>query len=479
MSLREKISSGSSGLALPRIARRKLAQRAARTGLRSTESLGAFIPRITPIYATPTHLAPLTQELERAEGGRVRLCFSVPPRHGKSETLLHYLAWLLHRNPRLQLLYVTHTQTFAARQSKSVKRLAREAGVELLDGSNRADEWDTTSGGGLVARGVDGEITGRGFDVIVVDDPIKSTSVAESALQRDGMADWFTRDCFSRLTPTGSIIVVHTRWHVDDLSGRLTSQLGFTHLNLPAIDDDGNALWPDGGWTVDVLDERRHTVGEYGWASLYQGAPRPKGGTVFQPASFYRADQLPAKGYRVAHGIDLAYSSRTHADYSVCWTMLVEGGTYYVVDVKRQQVQAPEFAATLRTQQGRWPARMRWYGSTTEVGAGQLLEKLGGLSINAMLAKADKFTRAQPLAAAWNDGRILLPAGDDDSQPEWVQAVVSEFADFTGVHDKHDDIVDAAAACFDELAISGPLVPRQDHGPALSRWDGFESSRGF
>lgn len=479
------------------------------------KSLGKFIPALSGAqgYREPAHLHALLGELEGLYNGRRRLCVSVPPRHGKSETLLHWIAWLLLRFPTARILYVTHTATFATKQSKAARKLAKAAGVRLSDESNRADEWETEAGGGLVARGIDGDITGRGFDVIVVDDPFKNRQAAESALQREQIYTSFTQDIYTRLTPKGSVVVVHTRWHVTDLIGRLVKEKGFQLLNLRAIASndngrpdndnwrdpraDGDALWPEGGWTVEVLEERRRILGEYGWWSLFQGEPRPRGGAVFEAPTYY--DALPDGAYRVGYGTDLAFSKRTSRDYSVCieiWRVDREGldakgqpllPLFYVIDVQRKQVKAPEFALTLRSKVRRNPGPMRWYGYGPELGTADFIQQLVP-ELELVSKPDDKFGRAQPVAAAWNDGRVLVPSArllgleDGEEMPDvWLQ-FLGEIADFTGVNDVHDDQVDALAAGHDVLDQASEFHdPNSDGGASGggSRWDGYGGGRGF
>jgi predicted phage terminase large subunit-like protein len=453
-------------------AERRRLPTAVSTELRA-KSLGPFIPRLSPDYAEPRHLSPLLFEFERLVDGKVRICVSVPPRHGKSETLLHGIAWLLLRDPKRKILYVTHTATFAIKQSKAARRLARIAGVQISDESNRADEWETTAGGGLTARGIDGDITGRGFDLVICDDPVKGVKAAESSKLRAQLFQWFTSDVTTRLTPKGSVIVVHTRWHVDDLSGRLIKEKGYRRLNIravavghdenePANDnwvdprEEGEALWPEGGWDRATLDERRADVGEYTWWALFQGEPRPRGGNVFGEANFY--DELPKTAYRVGFGIDLAYTAKTHADYSVCveiWreeTQNPKRPKFYIVEVLRKQVDAPSFTLTLKAKHTERPnAKMRWYASGTEKGSGDFIKKQG-IPLQVIAATADKFVRAQPLAAAWNAGDVLIPNTEKFPAAEkWVVAFLDEFQEFTGVNDVNDDQIDAAAAGHDVL----------------------------
>lgn len=399
----------------------------------------------------------------------MRIWCTVPPRHGKSETLLHGIAWALQGNPKLPILYATHTATFAAKQSRRARRLAAQVGAGPAEGANRADEWETTAGGGLVARGVGGEVTGRGFGLIVVDDPLKGREAAESAVQRQAIWEWLCADIFSRATPGGSILVVHTRWHPDDPIGHLVRE-GWPGIMLRAIAEpgderpEGTPLWPAGGWTEQVLGERRAEVGAYNWASLYQGRPRPRGGTVFGEPHW--CDALPTHGYACGYGADLAYTAKTSADWSVCVRLLRVGDTYYVADVRRKQVDAPGFTIILRAMVGEVPGRILWHCSGTERGAADFIHR-SVPQLQAVQVKADKFTRAQAVAAAWNAGKILLPRG-----ASWSDTFIGEVCSFTGVSDDHDDQVDALASAHTGLQqrVGGGFRELQRISGEMPQW---------
>src|SRR5688500_16480869 len=148
----------------------------------------------------------------------------------------------------------------------------------------------------------------------------------------------------TRVEPGGSVFVCQTRWHPDDLSGVLIKR-GWPYVKLPALDEAGTALWPE-RWPADALQKRREEVGPYVWASLYQGEPRPRGGAVFGDAWGY--EKLPAQGYRVGIGLDLAFTKKTASDYSVLVVMLHHAGFFYVVDVVRAQTRAPDFTEVVR-----------------------------------------------------------------------------------------------------------------------------------
>src|SRR5690606_18685649 len=192
-------------------------------------------------------------------------------------------------------------------KSRTARRLAVDAGVSLADDAKTVSEWRTPEGGGLLATGVGGPLTGQGITGLgIIDDPLKNRLEAESALMRDRIWEWFTDVSASRLDPGASAIVVATRWHSDDLSGRLIAD-GWEYVNLPAINDDGQALWPE-RYDLERLREIEKQVGAYTWASLYQGQPVPRGGAVFDGVTTY--DALPEGPYRAAVGFDARSEER-------------------------------------------------------------------------------------------------------------------------------------------------------------------------
>lgn len=403
----------------------------------------ALIARVSPHLDAPHHLAPYAAALERVgRGEAVRMVFSAPPQHGKTVLTVHALVWLVQRHPTKRFAYVTYAQKRADSVSRQFKRLADRAGLAL---EGNLGQWLTAAGGQLLFRGVEGSLTGEPIDgMLVIDDPIRGREEAESVVMREKVWDFWTDEAYPRCHPGSSQIVMATRWHVDDLSGRLIAA-GADHLNLPAISDAGDALWP-ARRPLAWLREREAAMGAYSFAALYQGAPRPRGGAVFGPPTFVPAAAVPTRGLRVAIGADFAYSSRTYADYSVAVVIGADGaGRYYLLDVVRRQVEAPTFAADLKRLSAAWPgAPITAFIGGTEKGVVDFM-RTQGVRVSALPATADKFTRAQDVAAVWNrsPGAVLVPQG-----APWSADFVAEICSFTGVGDKHDDQVDALAGAF-------------------------------
>jgi predicted phage terminase large subunit-like protein len=409
-----------------------------------------YIPALTPRFRAPLHLAPFIELLERTEREPVHAVVSVPPRHMKTESVKHALARRLRKSPHSRIAYVTYAATAAQKKSREIRQLFERAGGRIVESANTLADWRTTDtgtdDGGVWATSVGGPITGEGFDLIIVDDAVKSRAMAESGVEREKQIDWYRDTLSTREEPGASMIVIGARWTPGDLAGHLLTD-GWEHVNLPAINERGEALCPD-RYPVAALERIKETLGAYGWASLYMGQPFTRGGRVFGDTNFY--DALPL-GLKIKIGIDLAYSSKTHADRSVAVVLGESGGLFYVLDVLRVQVEAPEFIRQLKLLQRQYAgASLSGYFGGTEKGVLDVMRTLG-LDVQVRFAVQDKFTRCQPVAAAWNARRVLLPR-----QAPWLDAFVSELVAFTGVRDSHDDQIDALAGAFDSQTRSVP-----------------------
>jgi hypothetical protein len=392
-----------------------------------------------------------------------------PPRHAKTETLLHFMPWMLKDFPDKRIGYLSYNERIAHRKSRVGRDLAKAAGVRLS--TTAVSAWLTPERGGCYATGVGGTLTGEGLDVVLIDDPHKDRASAESGVVRESTIEWFTDTVFSRLQPGGSVIVNMQRWHPGDLAGWLLKEKGWRYICLPAIREDSNgvehALWPD-FMSLAELQLRRRTVGPYGWESQYQGAPRPRGGSLFGDPTLYT--ELPFQ-YREAWGIDLAYTEKTAGDWSVLLRLLEwhEGEAppmYYVAHVRREQVRAPVFKQIVRQEMGHklW-MRPRWYATGPELGAADFFGEPDGpdkpgIPLNVLAPIGDHFVRAQPVAAAWNEGRVLVPA--DSERYPWAGQFIEEVLNFSGIQDTHDDDIDALAAGFDELYVPWAGAPGEE-----------------
>jgi predicted phage terminase large subunit-like protein len=438
------------------------------------ESLRAFIARVAPHHPPPRHLEPLITLIERARWERIRACVSMPPRHAKTITILRAIAWWLMLTPADTCAYTSYSDRQAWSKSRIARGLAQQAGVRMGDSETMA-EWRTSKGGGMLATGAGGGLTGQGVSgLMVVDDPYKLREEAESPVIREKVWDWFTDVVDSRLEGA-SVLVVHTRWVQDDLIGRLAGDHGWEHVNLAALAEHGDplgrslgeALWPD-RFPVEEL-QRKKSLNAYSFASLYQGAPRPRGATVFKEPHYYPATSFDLTGCRIVLYADPAASAKTTADHSVVLALAVKGyGAEmrgWILDVYRRQVTIPQFVRDLmdfQARHGNGVANVESVGAFKAVA--QMLREIDpNVMVKEVTPLGDKFQRAQPAASAWNDGRILVP-----NEAPWLKAFLAEMATFTGVNDPHDDQVDCLDGAWNE-ADSEILYIRRDKPTLLRR----------
>ncbi len=418
-------------------------------------------------------------------GRQKRLMLFMPPRHGKSEMVtIRYAAWRLLHDPSLRIVIASYSQKLATRFSRRVRSIYTDTPYVEPDESElvvtAVDEWETRSGGGVKAVGVGAGITGFGADLIIIDDPVKGRAEAESKNQRDTAWEWFTDDLTTRLDADGAVILIQTRWHEDDLAGRLLSKgakvksegakvkskklkgkmteiagskpckgndHGWKVISLPALaheDEPGKrkALCPE-RFPVKELLKRRDQMGSYSFAALYQQAPMPAGGGLFKRDWFSRIVPAAPAGLRWFRGYDLAVSTRTSADYTASFRVAVDKrtGDLYIADGVRARMEFPEQRKFI-------VGRIR-DESDTEHGIEEALhgqafvqelwrdERLGRSVFRGVRVTTDKYTRALTWANRAEAGKVVLVRGP------WIDQFLDEVTHFP--NSAHDDQVDAVS----------------------------------
>ena len=411
-------------------------------------------------YSAPWHLGEYLDLMSVLHGGKLRICVSCPPQHGKTTLVLYAIVWTLLSNPQLRFAYASHGQLFSDEQS----RIMRELYIQCAGkGSIKADfntikQWKTNEGGGLISVSHESSLIGRRVDVLVCDDLIKDSDMAESPEQREHVWRWLHGVAMQRLWVGGSIIVIGSRWHFDDPSGRLIAK-GFRELNMMAIREDEHgiehALWPDVK-PISWLDTLRSPnsidfIGLHEWNAAYQGKPIPRTGAMFGPPRY--VDAIPDGAHVVGIGVDIATSANSNADFSTAVVLWELDCVYYVGDVRRVQQSMTEVKAMLRDVQTTYPgARMVTYTSGPEKGVLNLLFD-DGIPIERLPARHSKWTRSQRCALAWKTGRIVVLSGQ-----RWSTKFAREVEFFTGNEGAIDDQVDALVSIFDLLEASGPVA---------------------
>jgi predicted phage terminase large subunit-like protein len=449
--------------------------------LHGAESILDWIPLLSPTYEKPRHIKQLLEVIWRMQYEPVYAWCSVPPRFSKTESIMHSVVWRLMQDPTCEIAYCTYEADLAYSKSRKMRELAEKSGVQLKRGSTGVKEWWTVQGGRVICTSVGGPITGKGCKWLIIDDSLKNREEAESPVIRKKQWDWFTSTALSRVEPGGSVLVNATRWHDDDLIGRIIAEFcnrvnsdpdlpNWIGIHMPAIFEDQDpvtgliterSLWPS-RWSVPELRRKRRLVGEYDWASLYQGQPRPKGGRLFKAATRYQFPMITEANtpYKIIIGADPAATEKTSSDYSCAVVMAVSGEFNTldfrgdILEVYRKQVEIPEFVARLRDLAVKWGAPIAVESVAGFKAVPQMLRNLDKrLHVIDSPALGDKFTRALPVSAAWNDRRIRVPGEGD-----WIQDFLNEVEKFTGVKDAHDDQVDALAHAYNCAQMIMPQV---------------------
>jgi len=306
---------------------------------RAREHLIDFLIATNLKYEPNWHHEIIAKELEHIEtfGDRdykVLLVF-VPPRHGKSELCsIGFPAWYLGRNPDKEIITVSYSAELAQDfGSKTRTIVGCEAYPHIFDVTLKEDEqakakWKTNRGGSYTSVGVGGAITGRGANCLLFDDPIKNREEAESEVYRERVWQFFTSTAFTRLEPKGVVVVILTRWHVDDLAGRILKNPQLSGrckiIHFPAIAtekeikrEEGEALWP-GRFNLKALEEIKNTVGPYDWNALYQGSPVLTEKQEFKPVWWRKITQIEVDAMNTRNflTIDTAISKKSQADYT-------------------------------------------------------------------------------------------------------------------------------------------------------------------
>jgi len=455
-------------------------------------NLLAFVMRYEPTYlAGWVHKVICRELMEFSEqvvrGEAPRLMITMPPRHGKSMLASQYWpAWHLGNHPSHEFINTSYAQSLQMDFSRKIQELVKEDDYHLLFGNlgvtkkNEAIErWSLydfdkgkRTGGGVLAAGVGGPITGRGAHIFLIDDPVKNREEAESTTIRETAKSWYSSTAYTRLAPGAGIVVIQTRWHDDDLSGHLLSEMREAEKEMAA---DPNNEWPEDAdrWkTIDfpaiaTFDEKYRATGEalHGerydikalrktkrtlaprdWAALYQQNPQVEEGAYFQKKYFKMYKDLPPYLDIYCAG-DLAISKKEHADWSVFYVVgKDQNDNLYFLEEYRGRWDANEIVDRIFEIHKKWKPRK--FG----LEKGQISLTLDGfikhrkreegildLHIDELPpGKQDKELRARTIQGLMSLGQVWWPEG-----ALWVDEAINEFLRFpSGVK---DDRVDAAA----------------------------------
>jgi len=470
--------------------------------------LSAFIERCTPEFKSGWHVDEICACVERIEmeitngtGYGSRQIVEAPPRHGKSQIISRAAPlWYLGRHPAHEVIVATYNQELADDLGRWAKNALEDPSIKsvfpklkLRSDSRAANRMQTTKGGGIRYVGVGSGLTGRGGHLIVCDDPIKDAEDADSEAMSRRLWDWYTAVLRTRLAPSGGMVVLHTRWRVNDLIGRLLTASEenkkgdqWRRMTLPAVWDREAEECPFGRklgdpldpvrWPVQALEQLRETMPERDWLAMYQQRPMLEEGNIFKVNDFnlYEPGKVP-KGMYWYVSTDLSSSTKTSADKSVIWPFGVDdtGKIWWSPDFYHGRQASDENVEVMF----RYMKRVDAAGLIIE--GGQMWKTMEPF-INRYMRDnrqfvqvinpqptQDKYARSRSAHAMMSTGMMVFP-----NTRKIREDVIPQFLVFTGKNDDSDDLVDTVAwagLCLDKLMLPVPGSAPDDPDALLDR----------
>jgi predicted phage terminase large subunit-like protein len=447
-------------------------------------------------YSAAKHHEVICAALEEVEAGRIqRLIITMPPRHGKSELASRrFPAWFLGKDPYRHMIFATYNDEFAGDFGRHVRDTMKSdifkqafPLCKLKAGSQASDRIQTEEGGIAVFVGRGGSLTGRGADLLVIDDPIKDREEADSKTLRDKLWSWFTDVAMTRLMTAGArVVIIMTRWHEDDLVGRLIDPKNSYYvpeeaanwkvLSLPAIavNDDpmgrkpGEALWPE-RFDMEFLNQAKR-LNPKGFSALYQGSPSPDDGDYFKREwlKFYVPSELP-RNLRFYVASDHAVSTDQERDATCLLPVGVddEDNIWILPDVWWRRADTETVVEGMIDLMRRRNPLMWWAESghiTKSIGPflrKRMSERQIYCAIDEVVPTKDKQTRAQSIRARMSMGKVYFPRF-----ATWWADAQDEILKFPS--SSHDDFIDALAHIgmgLDKQVRAGGAVVKVDNVP--------------
>ena len=455
-----------------------------------------FVKAMWPTFIAGRHHAKMAEAFERvAEGTCKRLIINMPPRHTKSEFASYLLpAWFLGRFPHKKVIQCSHTAELAVGFGRKVRNLVDTEAYQkvfpdlvLSADSKAAGRWNTSKGGDYFAIGVGGAVTGKGADLLIIDDP---HSEQEAALAEsnpdiyDKTYEWYTSGPRQRLQPGGAIVIVMTRWSQRDLTAKVikaAAQRGgdeWEVIEFPAILPSGNPLWPE-FWSLDELSALKTELPNSKWMAQYQQNPTGDQSAIVKREWWQIWDRsTPPKCEFVLQTWDTAFEKTNRADYSACTTWGVfyhpddsgqDQANLILLNAFRERMEFPELKRTVLDEYREWEPD----GLLIEKKASgaPLIYELRSMGVPVQeftpTRGNDKISRLNAVADLFASGRVWAP------DAHWAEEVIDEVASFPG--SEHDDYVDTVSMALMRFRKGGYITTNLDEPDEIQY---FKSNRG-
>jgi len=437
----------------------------------------SFVKQIWPEFIEGEHHKIIADKFNKLASGEIkRLIVNMPPRHTKSEfasTLLP--AWMIGNTPKLKIIQTTHTGELAVRFGRKAKTLIDSPEYQdifktrLREDSQAAGRWETAQGGEYFAAGVGGAITGRGADLLIIDDPhSEQDAMNMSALER--AYEWYTSGPRQRLQPGGKIVCVMTRWNTKDLTGVLLKNQSepksdqWDLVEFPAIMPSGKPVWP-GYWKLDELESVKASLSVGKWNAQWMQNPTSEEGAIIKREwwQHWDKDELPALDH-VIQSYDTAFMKKETADYSAIttWGIFRENEDsapqMILLDAMKERLEFPELRRVAKEQYDYWqPETVLVEAKASGLPLTYELRNMGIPVVNYTPSRGnDKHTRVNSVAPLFESGKIWAP-----TDKQFAQEVMEECAAFP--YGDHDDLVDSMTQAVMRFRQGGLIGHPEDY----------------
>lgn len=453
---------------------------------RARQDLVRYTKLFHPNYqAAQVHRA-IAQVAERAitEPG-YRAIVVVPPRFGKSVLLSASLpGYAFGRRPDLNIIAASHTQDLANHFSRQARNMITHPDypwrdITIAGDAGAVKQWEIESPrarrrGIYSAVGVGGSPAGKGAELLLIDDPVANREDAFSPAIRDKMWEWFKTDIMTRLNPGGSAILVMTRWHWDDLAGRILredqEEGRWDYLHFPAILPSGESIDPV-RWPVPELEKRRQEVGSYVWWALYQGEPSPDEGAIIKRDWFPLFDALPPGVLHLVQSWDTAFKTGDTSDWSVCHTYAVTVYGIHLIGRFKERLDFVDLERAAIEQYDQFKPRMVYIeDKASGQSLGQVIARKTSIPYQMVPVPKSKVQRVYEATPWLESGRVQLP--------RWLPGLDDLLAELTAFpYGAHDDDVDAMTQAV--LQVFGDATPALESASYLEADEEDEELSGW
>ena len=456
----------------------------------SKDDFLTFVKRMWPAFISGRHHKTMANAFERVASGELkRLIINMPPRHTKSEFASYlFPAWFLGKYPEKKIIQTAHTAELAVGFGRKVRNLINQedfqnvfSGISLSADSKAAGRWNTNRNGDYFAIGVGGAVTGKGADVLIIDDPHSEQEAALGAYNPevyDKVYEWYTSGPRQRLQPGGAIIIVMTRWSTRDLTGQIiksaTQREGADEwevIELPAIMPSGDPLWPE-FWPLEQLNSLKAELPISKWSAQYQQDPTSEEGALIKREWWQEWDKdSPPPCEAIIQSWDTAFLKTQRADYSACTTW----GVFYfpnedgvnqpnliLLDAYKEKLEFPELKRAAYDKY--WEYEPDQMIVEAKAAGSPLIFELRAMGIPVTeftpSRGQDKIARVNAVTDLFASGVIWCPP------TRWAEEVVEECAAFPS--GEHDDLVDSTTQALLRFRQGGWIRS------AMDDWDDEE-----